>query len=261
MAGKDLCEETGELLLSQSEGDNLPDYAKEHIKCCKKCKEQQEKILKMRSLITGSKPECPEIRAVVLERIKNENIRIAQPEKKHHFPIGVMAAAAAVFAVYLSVYGSKLPEMVLNMNDAAYDAACDEEEIVPEAETESFYYSDKTMFKMAETPMNAQLSAAAGNNMKELNDVYTVDCYDDIAPDCGEVEEAAEAETALETEAVENEKTDAEMLFEKYSELYPDEISLEDIESLGWEIYGDFVMSVEDGIIGYTLEEFLNFAQ
>ncbi len=267
MANNDLCEEISELLLSQSNGEDLPDYAKEHIQCCEKCKEQQEKILKMKSLIKSSKPDCPEFRNAVLGRIKDENIKIAQPKKKHHFPIGVMAAAAAVFAVYLSVYGTKLPEMVLNMNDTAQDAVCDEEaEIALESETDKqFNYADKAMFKKAETPLTAQFSAAAGENMKILNDVCDAADCDDIS-DGGAVTEA-EAETALETESVletedlAREKTDAETLFEKYSLLYPDEISLEDIENSGWEVYRDFVMSVEDGNAEYSLEEFLNFAQ
>jgi len=178
----------------------------------------------------------------------------------------MMAAAAAVFAVYLSVYGTKLPEMVLNMNDTEQDAVCDEEaEIALESETEElFNYADKAMFKKAETHLSAQLSAA-GENAKMLNDVYAPDdCYEiseGSAVTEAEAETALEKEAVLETDSLAAEKSDSEKLFEKYSILYPGEISLEDIESSGWEVYKDFVMSVEDGIFEYTLEEFLNFAQ
>lgn len=266
MAENKLCEEIGELLLSQSEGEELPEYAKEHIECCEKCKEQQEKIIKMNSILKNSKPVCPELRKSVLDRINRENIKIAQPKKKHHFPIGVLASAAAIFAVYISVYGTKLPDMIFNMNDTAFeDAVFDEEAvIVPESETQDqFDYASKAMFKKAEMPI-AEFSAAAGENMKLLNDVCeTADC-DGIEADSGAITEAeTETEAVKETaqEAVFEEKNDAEILFEKYSQLYPDEISLDDVESAGWDVYEDFVMSVEGGKSNYTLEEFLKFAQ
>jgi hypothetical protein len=244
MANKDLCEETLELLLV-GEGEH-PEHIKEHISCCEKCKTEYEKILKIQSLINSSMPDCPNLKDAVLEKINSEKIKIAPEKKKHRFPIGTISAAAAVLVVYISIYGTGLSDFIFENTNDALECEVADEEIVAEAEEESagvqLYRSgpdEDNMMYALNTSSDATLEKATFDKME--SEAFNGAAMKDIAP--------------------ESEQADPAELFEKYSESYPDRISLEDVEKFGWSIYCDFIASISDAESEYTLENFMKFAQ
>ncbi len=313
MASEILCDKVQDILLSHSEGEELSEEVFQHIVCCEKCRSEKEKLDRTRELTRLSSPKCPELREAVLDRIRNENINIDVPKKKRHFPIGTLAAAAAVLVVYISVYGSKLPALVFkNSNEAMSDAAIREEldyadeEIIADAVEESAAepsdaaengivtysltdttaeFKTRSSIKQGERLLSAKLPTPTGTIMGAVNDTAQTDgasgggVFDketeDLLKDSVKLESTqaaeleaeapeAEAETEVETE-VETETQAAEKdiltAFGEYSSLYPDSISEEDIEDIGWDIYEKFVEAVEKGEAEYTLEAFKEFAQ
>ena len=302
MASEKLCDKVQDILLSHSEGEELSEEVSQHIVCCERCRAEKEKLDRMRELTKLSSPKCPELREAVLDSIKSDKIKIDAPKKKRHFPIGTLAAAAAVLVVYISVYGSKLPSLVFKnsgeaMNDAAIEEDFDyaDEEIIADAVEESAIepadaaengmvaysvtdttaeFKARTGITRGEKLLAAKLPSPTGTIMGTINDTAQTDgasgggmsdrASDDLLKDAApnlESTQAIEPEVeAFEAEA-EVEEKDILTVFGEYSSLYPDTISEEDIDSVGWDVYESFVVAVEKGEAEYTLEAFKEFAQ
>lgn len=118
---KNICDKVQkELFLSES-GELSEDF-KKHIENCDKCKKEYDKFLKMRLIVSDSAPSVPDLRQKVLGKIKNEQIKISEKKTfRRHIPLGTIAAAAAVLAVYVSIYGTKIPDMIFSnsFNDSS----------------------------------------------------------------------------------------------------------------------------------------------
>lgn len=90
----------------------VPPELNEHLASCSECAEEYETRRRMYELIVKSRPATPPLAESVLAQIERENLTPHPPEKtRRHFPVGTLAAAAAVLAVYVSVNHGGLPDM------------------------------------------------------------------------------------------------------------------------------------------------------
>lgn len=288
MQNEELCGRVIEFLQSHSNGEDIDEDIKSHIAMCDFCRNENEKYGKMSELVKASAPECPELRSAVLDRIKSEGIKVDEQKRKRHFPIGTLAAAAAVLVIYVSVYGSKLPFMAFNAaNDAAlYDAA----------ETEEMYYAEEESAEAAieeaveEYSLNSQAfeavkegaaaksaggevlmySKAPSHTDGAVGKQATFDAvadfaetesyHDDMKISTEDIPMLAYADEEAESEAAED-HSEAEELFEKYFSVYPDRITRADVENVGWEVYESFVLGIVDAESEYTLEALIEYSE
>lgn len=124
MKSKSVCQSVLESLLTDGT-ENLSDEISSHLADCDKCRSEYEKLEKTRKLISASAPAVPDLRRSVIEKINSENITMNKKisHRRRHIPLGTIAAAAAILAVYVSVYGTKLPNMVFKEADKADESA------------------------------------------------------------------------------------------------------------------------------------------
>lgn len=283
MQNEELCGRVIEFLQSHSNGEDIDEDIKSHIAMCDFCRSENEKYGKMSELVKASAPECPELRSAVLDRIKSEGIKVDEQKRKRHFPIGTLAAAAAVLVIYVSVYGSKLPFMAFN---AANDAAVTEEMYYAEEESaeaaieeavEEYSLNSQAfeavkegaaaksaggeVLMLSRAPTQADEAANKQAAFDAIADTAETESYhDDMKISTEDIPMLAYADEEAESEAAED-HSEAEELFEKYFSVYPDRITRADVENVGWEVYESFVLGIVDAESEYTLEALIEYSE
>ena len=106
----------------------VPQDLQEHLDTCPSCRKEYTDQKEMHDLLRAYARECrasapKELSDSVMKRIRNEKVEIKKDNtaKRLRLPIGTIAAAAAVLAVYVGIYQSKLP-ISLFSDEKAYSA-------------------------------------------------------------------------------------------------------------------------------------------
>lgn len=256
----------------------------QHLEICEDCAQEYKKLEKAKELVSLSAPQTPDFKKSVMERIARDGIEIKQPEKnrRRFVPLGTIAAAAAVFVIYLSVQSSGVNDMLNPENQKIiaddYDTA---ETIV--TETESVYgtelaceteQSASASGASAEALRAVKFSSALTDEAEHVTDKEKYAALYDAAPEGTEYSKntsvfLSKPMDAKDLDVDESDDTDAgesgnirekaEALFEKYDSLYPGRISEELFKSAGYQAYVLFVESISDFDAQYTEQQFKEF--
>lgn len=263
-----------------------------HLEQCEECRKKYQELLKMKSAVLMAAPKTPDLRSGVMARIVNENIEIKQPcaPRRRFIPFGTIAAAAAVFVIYLSVQSSGVSDMLspknenqlINDTDSAENVVITDSETVAKAGAKFRYFafdqkgSDSAISESSAEPESAPaLYSAAPEGMEfSKNDVLLAKPKraQDLDKAADKLEAGAvKTETSAEKLEAVADNVNAPMLdtaqktasewFEEYDRLYPGRISRELFEKAGNDAYISFISSITDFELQYTaisFEEFLN---
>lgn len=128
MNSKLSCRDAKKRLIMLDYDEPVPQDLQEHFDTCPSCRKEYTDQKEMHDLLRAYARECrasapKELSDSVMKRIRNEKVEIKKDDtaKRLRLPIGTIAAAAAVLAVYVGIYQSKLP-ISLFSDEKAYSA-------------------------------------------------------------------------------------------------------------------------------------------
>ena len=128
MNSKLSCRDAKKRLIMLDYDEPVPQDLQEHLDTCPSCRKEYTDQKEMHDLLRAYARECrasapKELSDSVMKRIRNEKVEIKKDNtaKRLRLPIGTIAAAAAVLAVYVGIYQSKLP-ISLFSDEKAYSA-------------------------------------------------------------------------------------------------------------------------------------------
>ena len=128
MNSKLSCRDAKKRLIMLDYDEPVPQDLQEHFDTCPSCRKEYTDQKEMHDLLRAYARECrasapKELSDSVMKRIRNEKVEIKKDNtaKRLRLPIGTIAAAAAVLAVYVGIYQSKLP-ISLFSDEKAYSA-------------------------------------------------------------------------------------------------------------------------------------------
>ncbi len=128
MNSKLSCRDAKKRLIMLDYDEPVPQDLQEHLDTCPSCRKEYADQKEMHDLLRAYARECrapapKELSDSVMKRIRNEKVEIKKDNtaKRLRLPIGTIAAAAAVLAVYVGIYQSKLP-ISLFSDEKAYSA-------------------------------------------------------------------------------------------------------------------------------------------
>ena len=128
MNSKLSCRDAKKRLIMLDYDEPVPQDLQEHFDTCPSCRKEYTDQKEMHDLLRAYARECrasapKELSDSVMKRIFNEKVEIKKDNtaKRLRLPIGTIAAAAAVLAVYVGIYQSKLP-ISLFSDEKAYSA-------------------------------------------------------------------------------------------------------------------------------------------
>lgn len=195
MNSKLSCRDAKKRLIMLDYDEPVPQDLQEHFDTCPSCRKEYTDQKEMHDLLRAYARECrasapKELSDSVMKRIRNEKVEIKKDNtaKRLRLPIGTIAAAAAVLAVYVGIYQSKLP-ISLFSDEKAYSAQSEGAN-----ETQLFYAKsagDDALFESDVTDDSENLHDAQDNtadSAAENEDAdYRIADADDLADDaCGE---------------------------------------------------------------------------
>lgn len=195
MNSKLSCRDAKKRLIMLDYDEPVPQDLQEHFDTCLSCRKEYTDQKEMHDLLRAYARECrasapKELSDSVMKRIRNEKVEIKKDNtaKRLRLPIGTIAAAAAVLAVYVGIYQSKLP-ISLFSDEKAYSAQSEGAN-----ETQLFYAKsagDDALFESDVTDDSENLHDAQDNtadSAAENEDAdYRIADADDLADDaCGE---------------------------------------------------------------------------
>ncbi len=116
MNSKLSCRDAKKRLIMLDYDEPVPQDLQEHFDTCPSCRKEYTDQKEMHDLLRAYARACrasapKELSDSVMKRIRDEKVEIKKDDtaKRLRLPIGTIAAAAAVLAVYVGVYQSKLP--------------------------------------------------------------------------------------------------------------------------------------------------------
>lgn len=116
MNSKLSCRDAKKRLIMLDYDEPVPQDLQEHFDTCPSCRKEYTDQKEMHDLLRAYARECrasapKELSGSVMKRIRDEKVEIKKDDtaKRLRLPIGTIAAAAAVLAVYVGIYQSKLP--------------------------------------------------------------------------------------------------------------------------------------------------------
>ena len=128
MNSKLSCRDAKKRLIMLDYDEPVPQDLQEHFDTCPSCRKEYTDQKEMHDLLRAYARACrasapKELSDSVMKRIRNEKVEIKKDNtaKRLRLPIGTIAAAAAVLAVYVGIYQSKLP-ISLFSDEKAYSA-------------------------------------------------------------------------------------------------------------------------------------------
>lgn len=128
MNSKLSCRDAKKRLIMLDYDEPVPQDLQEHLDTCPSCRKEYTDQKEMHDLLRAYARECQasapkELSDSVMKRIRDEKVEIKKDNtaKRLRLPIGTIAAAAAVLAVYVGIYQSKLP-ISLFSDEKAYSA-------------------------------------------------------------------------------------------------------------------------------------------
>lgn len=195
MNSKLSCRDAKKRLIMLDYDEPVPQDLQEHFDTCPSCRKEYTDQKEMHDLLRAYARECrasapKELSDSVMKRIRNEKVEIKKDNtaKRLRLPIGTIAAAAAVLAVYVGIYQSKLP-ISLFSDEKAYSAqseGANEAQLffVKSAGSDALLEPDVT--DDSENPHDAQDNTADSAAENEDAD-YRIADADGLADDaCGE---------------------------------------------------------------------------
>ncbi len=196
MNSKLSCRDAKKRLIMLDYDEPVPQDLQEHFDTCPSCRKEYTDQKEMHDLLRAYARECrasapKELSDSVMKRIRNEKVEIKKDNtaKRLRLPIGTIAAAAAVLAVYVGIYQSKLP--ISLFSDEKADSAQSEDV----NETQLFYMKSAggdALFESDVTDDSENLHDAQDNtadSASENEDAdYRIADADGLADDaCGEI--------------------------------------------------------------------------
>lgn len=192
MNSKLSCRDAKKRLIMLDYDEPVPQDLQEHFDICPSCRKEYTDQKEMHDLLRAYARECrasapKELSDSVMKRIRNEKVEIKKDNtaKRLRLPIGTIAAAAAVLAVYVGIYQSKLP-ISLFSDEKAYNAQSEGAN-----EAQLFFVKSAGSDALLEPDVTGDLYDAQDNtadSAAENEDAdYRIADADDLADDaCGE---------------------------------------------------------------------------
>ena len=192
MNSKLSCRDAKKRLIMLDYDEPVPQDLQEHFDTCPSCRKEYTDQKEMHDLLRAYARACrasapKELSDSVMKRIRNEKVEIKKDDtaKRLRLPIGTIAAAAAVLAVYVGIYQSKLP-ISLFSDEKAYSAQSEGAN-----ETQLFYAKSAGGDALFEPDVTEDLYDAQDNtadSAAENEDAdYRIADADGLADDaCGE---------------------------------------------------------------------------
>lgn len=192
MNSKLSCRDAKKRLIMLDYDEPVPQDLQEHFDICPSCRKEYTDQKEMHDLLRAYARACrasapKELSDSVMKRIRNEKVEIKKDDtaKRLRLPIGTIAAAAAVLAVYVGIYQSKLP--ISLFSDEKADSAQSE----GVNETQLFYAKSAGGDALFEPDVTEDLYDAQDNtadSAAENEDAdYRIADADSLADDtCGE---------------------------------------------------------------------------
>ena len=192
MNSKLSCRDAKKRLIMLDYDEPVPQDLQEHFDTCPSCRKEYTDQKEMHDLLRAYARACrasapKELSDSVMKRIRNEKVEIKKDDtaKRLRLPIGTIAAAAAVLAVYVGIYQSKLP--ISLFSDEKADSAQSE----GVNETQLFYAKSAGGDALFEPDVTEDLYDAQDNtadSAAENEDAdYRIADADSLADDaCGE---------------------------------------------------------------------------
>lgn len=192
MNSKLSCRDAKKRLIMLDYDEPVPQDLQEHFDTCPSCRKEYTDQKEMHDLLRAYARACrasapKELSGSVMKRIRDEKVEIKKDDtaKRLRLPIGTIAAAAAVLAVYVGIYQSKLP--ISLFSDEKADSAQSE----GVNETQLFYAKSAGGDALFEPDVTEDLYDAQDNtadSAAENEDAdYRIADADGLADDaCGE---------------------------------------------------------------------------
>lgn len=192
MNSKLSCRDAKKRLIMLDYDEPVPQDLQEHFDTCPSCRKEYTDQKEMHDLLRAYARACrasapKELSGSVMKRIRDEKVEIKKDDtaKRLRLPIGTIAAAAAVLAVYVGIYQSKLP--ISLFSDEKADSAQSE----GVNETQLFYAKSAGGDALFEPDVTEDLYDAQDNtadSAAENEDAdYRIADADSLADDaCGE---------------------------------------------------------------------------
>lgn len=180
MNRENTCAKIKEQLSMSDLSQPLPTELSRHLASCSECNREYETLQRMRALIVESSPAIPPLAESVTEQIEREALVPHPPKKTHRpFPVGTIAALAAVLAVYISVYHGALPDSLFDFNESTSDTVSEDESRQEVDDSTVYSQSVRIGSGQGADTSDTTFSTACDSDGTDISDGYDSVSYSD----------------------------------------------------------------------------------
>ena len=175
MNHNDSCGDVQKKLALLDYDEPIPQDLQKHLESCPSCRKEYENQKKMQDLLKAASPSVPKLSESVMRRIHDEKIEIKETDyttKRLRLPLGTIAAAVAVLAVYLSVYAG-VPRILFSGENHSVD----DSKSVEENETQMFFASGKSVSDDTADSLDTEDSDGQNTYSKALDNSENAEFY------------------------------------------------------------------------------------